>query len=152
MCGYWALFSPLRALDRARAERTEDTSVLGLIRGWGEVAVHGREGFRGQHAQVACLFSDWVWDAPEMPCPAEGLGRAFWLVKRRLGYLPRPVPPHPARTRTLEAIASRYEVPLLTLEGALRFNVLAELGASSAMISEVRGWVEMAASDRALEV
>src|SRR5919198_1555586 len=62
-CGFWGLFSPLRCLDRARAERTERSSVLGLIRAWGEVAVHGQEGFRAEHASVVCLFTDWVWEA-----------------------------------------------------------------------------------------
>jgi hypothetical protein len=149
MCGYWGLFSPLRALERGRAVRTEDASVLGLMRGWGEAAVHGLEGFRVQRAQVVCLFRDWVWDAPQMPCPAAGLGRAFWITKRRLHLLPARVPSHPARTRMLEEIASRYEVPLVSLEDAVHVNALTELGASRAMVSEVRAWLEMVASDGA---
>ncbi|MDR0359628.1 MAG: hypothetical protein LBJ87_09240 [bacterium] len=148
LCGYWGLFSPLGTLERARAERTEQASVLGLIRGWGEAAVHGNEGFRAEYAGVACLFSDWVWDAPEMPCPEQGLGRAWWLAKRRFGYLPRPVPPDPARQRQLEATASLYEVPLLRLEDAVELHVLEEMGATQAMVDEVRAWLDMAGPGR----
>jgi hypothetical protein len=31
------------------------------MRGWGEVAIHGSEGFRAERAVVACLFVDWPW-------------------------------------------------------------------------------------------
>jgi hypothetical protein len=148
LCGYWGLFSPLRALERARAERTERASVLGLVRGWGDTAVHGVEGFRAERASVACLFSDWVWDAAEMPCPDQGLERAVWLLKRRLGYLPRPAPPHPSRLRDLEAAASHYEVPLLRLEDALHMHLLEELGAGQAMVEEVRSWLELSERGR----
>lgn len=148
-CGFWGLFSPLRALERGRADRPEDASVLGLMRGWGEVAVHGPEGFRAQRAQLVCLFRDWVWDAPQMPCPAAGWGRAFWILERRLDLLPAPVAPHPARVRMLEEIASRYQVPLVSLEDAVHVNALTELGAGRAVVGEVRAWLEMVASDRA---
>lgn len=67
-CGFWGLFSPLRVLERARGEREERLSVLGLVRGWGELGIHGREGFRAQRAAVACIFSDWVWEARQPPC------------------------------------------------------------------------------------
>jgi hypothetical protein len=72
-------------------------------------------------------------------------------MKRRLGYVPRPVPAHPARRQTLEGVATTYGVPLLTLADSLRFNVLTELGAGRDMIGEVRAWLEMASSVRVAE-
>lgn len=140
-CGFWALFSPLRALERGRSDREEGSSVLGLVRGWGEVAVHGREGFRAQFAAVACLFDDWVWDAVQMPWPRGKAARTLWRIQRRIHCVRRPVPPDHERPRALKRAAVRYGVPLLGLEDALRQGLLSELGASQDMIDDVGQWL-----------
>src|SRR5207247_11201720 len=63
-CGFWALWSPLQCLARAQELEEPPWHVLGLITAWGTVALHGREGFRAQHASVTCLFTDWAGSAP----------------------------------------------------------------------------------------
>jgi hypothetical protein len=147
-CGFWGLFSPLRCLDRARAERTERSSVLGLIRAWGEVAVHGQEGFRAEHASVVCLFTDWVWESPTLPCPEGGFSRLWWRAMEALHYVPRPVPPDPWRRKALEEAATAYGVPLLSLKDALQVGMLEELGADEMMRREVQSWVDLVGPGR----
>lgn len=147
-CGFWGLFSPLKALDRARAERTERSSVLGLIRAWGEIAVHGREGFRAEHAKIACLFTDWVWESPTLPCPESGPARWWWRALEALHYVPRPVPADTWRHSALEEAASAYGVPLLSLKDALRLGVLEEMGCDEQMRREVESWVDLVGPGR----
>ena len=61
-CGFWAVWSPLQCLDRARAATEPPWGVaMGLVIGWGTVALHGREGFRAERAAVRCLFTDRPW-------------------------------------------------------------------------------------------
>src|SRR5215831_8072891 len=59
-CGIWAVWSPRECRDRAGMEAGVDGSehVMGLISGWGTIAVHGREGFRAEWAAVRCLFTN----------------------------------------------------------------------------------------------
>ena len=142
-CGFWGLFSPLSCIDRARAERTERSSVLGLIRSWGEVAVHGQEGFRSEHSRVICLFTDWVWESPMLPCPDKGPARWWWRALEALHYVPRPVPPDPWRRQSLDEAATAYGVPLLSLKDALQYGVLEELGTTPEMRREIKSWVDM---------
>lgn len=141
MCGFWALFSPLRAIELGRFDRVEDASALGLVRGWGEVAVHGREGFRAERAGIACIFSDWVWDAPRLPPPEGPLKSALWRVRATLGWSPRAIQPHPERRTSLHRVAGTYGVPVVSLGGALRCGLLAELGATDGMTREVAAWL-----------
>src|SRR5215472_1491081 len=62
-CGLWALWDLGRCLTKGRSERWRGGSaVVGLISGWGTVAVHGDEGFRCQHARIILLFGDSVWN------------------------------------------------------------------------------------------
>jgi hypothetical protein len=56
-CGFWAAFSPLDAITRD----VPAPLVWGLIQGYGEVALHGKEGFRAEKAKVLCLFTDQPW-------------------------------------------------------------------------------------------
>jgi hypothetical protein len=147
-CGFWGLFSPLRCIDRARAERTERSSVLGLIRAWGEVAVHGSEGFRAEHARVVCLFTDWVWESPTLPCPEKGVARWWWRAMEALHYVPRPVPPDPWRRQALQEAAPAYGVPLLSLKDAVRYGVLDEMGADEEMRREAQSWVDLVGPGR----
>lgn len=148
LCGFWGLFDPLAALARGRAERAERSSVLGLIQGWGEVAVHGGEGFRSSHASVVCLFTDWLWDAATMPCPERGLSRRWWRLQRRLGYVPRPVPADAWRVGAVRAAAGAYGVPILSLRKALDAGLLRELGADERMLRRVRSWLDAVAAGR----
>jgi hypothetical protein len=148
MCGFWGLFSPLRALERGRAERTERSSVLGLIQGWGEVAVHGSEGFRAEHSTVACLFTDWIWDAARLPRPRGNLEGLVWRLQQAVGYVPRPTPPDPWRRASIEQAAAHSGVPLLGLSDALQHNVLREFGVLSEAIDEVSTWLELTEEER----
>ncbi len=142
-CGFWGLFSLINCLKRARAERTERSSVLGLIRAWGDVALHGQEGFRAQHASIACLFTDWAWDVPSLPVPERGLPGWWWRIQRALRYVSPPLPPDPWRKAMLGDAAATYGVPLLSLEDGLRVGFLEELGIESQMQEEARAWVSM---------
>jgi hypothetical protein len=148
MCGFWGLFSPLRALERGRAERTERSSVLGLIQGWGEVAVHGTEGFRAEHATVACLFTDWIWDAARLPCPKGRLEGLVWRLQQAVGYVPRPTPPDPWRRASIEQAAAHYGIPLLSLSDALEHNVLQEFGVLPSALEEIDTWLELTEEER----
>ena len=60
-CGFWGLYDPVDCLMRGRYQGLGWWPVVGLMRGWGAVALHGEEGFRSQQAAVACLFTDWPY-------------------------------------------------------------------------------------------
>jgi hypothetical protein len=143
-CGFWALFSLLDTLEHARRKRSERSAAVGLVRAWGEVAVHGREGFRAEHAAVVCLFTDWIWDVPILPCPNRGwTARWRWRLQRAVRYPGRPVPQDPRRPTALQEAAAAYGVPLLSLHDALRFGLLAELGMDERRRREVEAWVDL---------
>ena len=142
-CGFWALFSPLHALDRARSTRHELRSVLGLVQGWGSIALHGAEGFRAERAEVVCLFRDWCWDSPLLSGHPAG-------VKYRLGLRAwrfRAFWPAPGRSEELAEAASTYQVPLLSLKAALTHGVLAEFGVDPRARRQVEAWVGLARAD-----
>jgi hypothetical protein len=88
--------------------------VLGLVRGWGEVAIHGHEGFRAERASVVMLFSDLV--GPRSLTPMR-----WW---------------HGRRARVLRDAAGRYGVPVLPLRTALDHRVLEELGLPRSAIAQ----------------
>jgi len=146
-CGFWALWSPLHCLARAQEAVEPPWHVLGLISGWGCVALHGTEGFRAEHASVVSLFTDW---AGRVPVPA--------LAERRLerwlrGALAPPLSPRwqgkvegPGRLPALWSAARRYGVPLISLQGALGLRVLGEWGIPPRGIQEVEAWVAAAAA------
>ncbi len=141
-CGFWALHGLLQCVERARAERSEGSLVLGLVRAWGEIAMHGQEGFRAERAAVACLVTDWPWDVPPRPQPAgSSLARWWWHVEQVLHFLSPPPPPDPWRSRMLQEAASIYGVPLTTVEDALRVGLLQELGASERILRDAHAWV-----------
>jgi hypothetical protein len=148
-CGFWALWSPLQCLARAK-EAVEEPPwhVLGLIAGWGTVALHGSEGFRAQHASVTCLFTDWAGSA-HVPHPAD---RRLDTWTRRIfdrRSTPRWRPgaePDPDRLPALLGAARRYAVPVVSLRGALGLRVLGEWGIPPRRIQEVEAWVAAAAA------
>lgn len=139
LCGLWAVWNPLRALKRARDDRYERLTVLGLVVGWGEVAVHGEEGFRAEKARVLCLFEDWVWRQREDEVVPAGLLKRFVSLIR--GDI-EPPEPDPDRALQLAQAADRYMVPLLPLREAVRVGLLAELGVSQPVIDEVKEWAD----------
>ena len=139
-CGLWALFSLLGCLDRARADRRERAWVPGLIRAWGDVALHGREGFRAEHASVACLFTDWPWESSLRQ--RAGKISAYWRrMLERVGCTFEPVSPEPGREESLVRAADEYGVPLLSLRDALSCGLLQELGLGEAERREAALWV-----------
>jgi hypothetical protein len=142
MCGFWGLFDPLTALRMARDERQETVSVLGLVRGWGECAIHAGEGFRSQHARVVCLFSDWPWDAAVMPPPRSWSRALWWRLQRSVGYVPPRPRRDPGRERSIRGAAVAYGVPLVRLADAARHGVLEEYGADGGMVRAVERWLQ----------
>jgi hypothetical protein len=120
-CGFWALWSAEACYDRVCAGHGS-VIVMGLVSAWGIVALHGREGFRAQHAAVRCLFSD--------PLSRDGHSRLATWILTKLGH--PELPHHDAeRLETLQRVASAYGVPLLSVADAERFGVLSELGPGS---------------------
>jgi hypothetical protein len=112
--------------------------VMGLIAGWGTVALHGREGFRAERASIACLFVD----RPSGDVAPLGLTRrvASWL-----GWPGRREPPpadhdetepEPRRLRLLRDAAGRYGVPLVSLQGAAELGLLSEWGVPREQVLE----------------
>jgi hypothetical protein len=137
-CGFWALHSPSRCIRYARDTITDRSSVVGLVRAWGQVALHGTEGFRAQYARPVCLFSDWLWDPPDA---AQGGARhsGWWeRVQRSLTLTEAPLAPGSARQPSLHQTADTYAVPLLSFEDALGSGFLAEQGVGGRALSELR--------------
>jgi hypothetical protein len=134
-CGFWAVWSPRQCVSRAGAEPPRQ--VMGVIAGWGAVAMHGAEGFRAEHAAVRCLFIDrpWRWQTT-------GAGRrlaAWW--RRATGRPPEAeAPPADSLDRrhweALRLAASRYAVPVVSLRDAASLGLLGELGLPAEGIAE----------------
>lgn len=141
-CGFWALFSLSRCLEYARRDAREGMTVLGLVQAWGEVSLHGEEGFRSASAAVVALFTDWVWEADLQP---RNRAHRWWrqLVHALGAGCPRPpTPPDPEREQLVAGAARRYGVPVLGLEDALCSGFLAEMGVSAKRREEVRRLLE----------
>lgn len=137
-CGFWALFSVTRCLEHARLDPREDMTVFGLVQGWGEVALHGEEGFRAADAAIVALFLDWIW-GPDSSSGREGRGWWWRLLHpgEALGSQSR-TPPDPSRERLLAGVARSYAVPVLPLADALGSGLLAEVGVDTGGREEVR--------------
>jgi hypothetical protein len=139
-CGFWGLYSPLDCLTRGRHEGAGWWPVMGLMRGWGSVAVHGQEGFRAEHAAVVCLFSDW----PLVPGQVRPGDSQSSLWRRALGLFGGDDGPSPfqraEREDAVKAAAGAYGVPLLSIAGSLRLGVLEELGVDRRGLSELEPW------------
>ena len=133
-CGIWALWDLGRCVAEGRyhlsSVRTE--LAVGLIVGWGTVAIHGDEGFRAQRANIRCLLADSIWDESLDPL-CDQLER-WRSAGRWLGLL--------ARSRStpsaLQGIASEYAVPVLPLADAVRSGLLAEFGLSDQQLDRAR--------------
>jgi hypothetical protein len=128
-CGFWALWDPARSVSMARSQ---PNSVLGIVAGWGTVALHGTEGFRAQFAMVRCLLRDWPWDETLTAIAQAGI-RARWQ-RALLPWRPK------ASQEWISEIcraASRYRVPLISLTQAVPLGVLAELGVDGIIVSQL---------------
>jgi hypothetical protein len=110
---------------------------MGLVAGWGSVAVHGGEGFRAERARALCLFSDWPWDGRMRMLTASAAAK--WLM-RHVGPLHQTlVARHdqPARRVALAGIAAQFGEPLLPMEEALHRGVLAEMGVAGSVLRQL---------------
>jgi hypothetical protein len=135
-CGFWAVWSPRACLARADSDSELCWHVMGLISGWGTVALHGREGFRAERAAIRCLFTDW---SPSAYRSAMARGRLHRWVRRRMGASEAQASPTRRDRRRVEAlhdVAGRYGVPLVSLLGAVEVGLLSELGVPSAQVEE----------------
>jgi|GraSoiStandDraft_47_1057283.scaffolds.fasta_scaffold672576_1 hypothetical protein len=123
MCGFWALWDLKRCLVKGRAEESSASgqAVIGLMQGWGTVAVHGQEGFRAQHAKALFLINDSVWDAGLDPL-VSGVWSVAWRRWLRLSSR-RPLP-----SDEVQEAADYYGVPRASLVDAVRRGLLAEHG------------------------
>jgi hypothetical protein len=127
-CGFWAVWSPLDCVVRACTAQEPPAHVLGLVAGWGTVALHGREGFRAERAALLCLFTDRPWAAMTR---ARGSGRFTDWLRQALGGPAAPAPELERESRhavDLVEAAERYAVPLVSLRGAVTLGLLSELG------------------------
>lgn len=128
-CGFWGLYSRGLCLWRARQDHDEPAPVVGLIRAWGEVAVHEQEGFRAQYAAPVCLFTDWIWGPPDPLGPETRRPARWWQAFTGLvaddSQAPGPVPDLDGRIRIA---ADEYGIPALSVADALRVGALQEMG------------------------
>jgi len=112
---------------------------MGLVVGWGTVALHGREGFRAERAALRCLFTDRPWSVAAGP---GGPSRLAGWWRRAIGRSAPAEPPEREAPRDtghldeLEAVAAHYAVPLASLRGAAGLGLLSELGVPEAQIEE----------------
>lgn len=115
---------------------------MGLMRGWGTVAVHGKEGFRAEHAAVVCLFSDWPF-IPRAMRLGGGRWTRWWRVLALLleGQTdPPPADQHERAAALLDA-ADTYGVPLVSLSDGVRLGLLRELDVGTPALDEVQAWL-----------
>jgi hypothetical protein len=119
-CGFWGLWRWDKAFAAGRVG-----AAVGLVYGWGGVAIHGDEGFRAQYARVVCLFTDNPWS----PIFDRLAGRAPSDAFRFEVTRNRPL---------LEPVAGAYRVPLLCLADAARSGALGEFGVPRDQIHEIQ--------------
>lgn len=136
LCGFWAVWSPKQSLSRVCPAIEPPWQVMGLISGWGTVALHGSEGFRSERAAVRCLFTDrpWPWSARLLT----RLGALWRLATGRGAHLDEPAPGllDWPRQDALQTVAAHYAVPLLSLRAAADRGVLSELGVPQDRVAE----------------
>jgi hypothetical protein len=109
--------------------------VMGLIKGFGTVALHGTEGFRAEMAMVTCIFADEIALAP-----AERLWRSLQRRFRRSAS-ECPNDSMLRGTDAMKKLAGHYSVPLVSLQSALSLGLLSELGVAREAITELQGWL-----------
>lgn len=135
-CGFWVLWDPAGCVSMARSYQN---SVLGIVAGWGTVALHGTEGFRSQFAAVRCLLRDWPSDET-LTAIAAGAKPVRWQGV----ILPWRRKPSREWTSEISRAASLYRVPLIALAQAVPVGVLAELGVDRVIVSELEARLRVA--------
>ncbi len=135
-CGFWALWDPAGCVSMARSHQN---SVLGIVAGWGTVALHGTEGFRSQLAAVRCLLRDWPSDET-----LTAIAAAAKPVRWQGPILPWRRKPSRKWTSEISRAASLYRVPLIALAQAVPVGVLAELGVDRVIVSELEARLRVA--------
>ncbi|MHB8590127.1 MAG: hypothetical protein ACYDA0_14975 [Candidatus Dormibacteraceae bacterium] len=116
---------------------------MGLINGWGTVALHGKEGFRAERAAIVCLFTDQV-SGPFQPRPDHPPFK-WWRGLLSMGsvFVPEAtIEEHSSQLPSqLGPVAESYGVPVQTLKSALHAGLLGELGIATEAISEVENFL-----------
>jgi hypothetical protein len=123
-CGFWAILNPVSAMKLAAQVECGQgmgsgytvlnphrTVAVGLVLGYGAIAVHGGEGYRAGLASVACIFAD----APE----------ALETEKANLR----------------RAVADEYGVPCIGLDAAISIGFLHEMGVGSQAVEQLKAWI-----------
>jgi DNA-binding CsgD family transcriptional regulator len=123
-CGFWALRNPVSAMQLAAQVEgrrrsgsgftvldPQRTVAVGLILGYGAIAVHGWEGYRAGLASVACIFSD----------------------------APQPLVTESPDARRM--VAEQYGVPCITLDSAISIGFLHEMGVEAQAVEQLKAWI-----------
>jgi hypothetical protein len=123
-CGFWALHNPVAAMRLAadvesgsrvslavKAVDPHRIVAVGLIHGYGAIAMHGSEGYRAGLASVACIFSD----------------------------APHPLSTEPLEVR--RTVADEYGVPCITLDAAISIGFLYEMGVGPQAVEQLKAWI-----------
>lgn len=131
-CGFWAVWHPGQCLSRACAAAEPPWFVMGLVLGYGTVALHGREGFRSERVILRCLFTDRPWATDS----DENTDRRMVNWWRRTINRVEDRPTLEGYLFQLEGTAAHYGVPLLSLANAAEMGVLKEFGVSESDIDE----------------
>jgi hypothetical protein len=115
---------------------------MGLISGWGTIAVHGREGFRAEWASVRCLFTNRPGSLVARSLSSRIFG--WWRRERArtqpvAGLIDEDIEPY--RWDVLHGVANRYGVPLVSLGMAVNTGFLSEMGVPHRQIVEASSLV-----------
>lgn len=127
-CGFWGLYSRALCFSRAREDRGERAPVVGLVRVWGEIALHEGEGFRAQYAAPVCLFTDWPWGSSSSLRPERGLVRWWQAFTGMVIDESRAARPSPELEGRIRDAAGEYGIPALSLADAVHVGALQEMG------------------------
>lgn len=129
-CGLWGVWKLSDALNRVLASTSEDNLIVGVISGWGDVALHGGEGFRSEYAKVRCLFTDrpWLSDPSYIPLKKRSFLSALFGRSQ--------APPAPPTESELGRVAEYYRVPLLSIARAADLGFLGEIGMEKKYVKE----------------
>lgn len=127
-CGFWGLYSRGLCMWRARQDHDERAPVVGLIRAWGEIALHEEEGFRAQYAAPMCVFTDWIWGPSNSLGPETRLARWWQAFTGIVADESQAAGPAPDLERGIRTAADEYGIPALSLADALRIGALQEMG------------------------
>jgi hypothetical protein len=144
-CGFWGLWGPTACAQRARSDPARGSAVLGLVSGWGTVALHGSEGFRAESASIVCVFVDEL----ERRRPWKPMAGLLAGLRARHDSEPARGDVEAEtgrRSATVRRAAQWYGVPAMSMSVALRFGLLTEMGVTPQAIQETKSLVSRQAS------